>query len=72
LPSTWLNTASLTVDYFHRIDGNFFVEGEILHRSGRTMHTQIRFTDASGRLLALARATIIEQNRSAGASEETS
>ena len=63
-PATWLNTASLCVDYFQRIDGGFLMEGQVLHRSGRTMHMQIRFTDAAGKLLALARATIIEQQRS--------
>lgn len=65
-PSTWLNTASLTVDYFHRITGHFFIEGEVLHRTGRTYHMQIRFLDETGRLLALSKATIIEQQRSAG------
>lgn len=62
-PTTWLNTASLSVDYFQPITGDFLVEGEVLHRSGRTLHVQIRFTDHDDRLLALARATIIEQNR---------
>ncbi len=62
-PRTWLNTASLTVDYFHPITGHFFIEGEVLHRTGRTYHMQIRFLDESARLLALSKATIIESPR---------
>ena len=67
LPRTWLNTASLTVDYFQRITGSFTIEGEVIHRSGRTLHVQVRFTDGDGALLALSRATIIEQNRTTDA-----
>jgi acyl-coenzyme A thioesterase PaaI-like protein len=71
-PRTWLNTASLAVDYFHPITGNFVIEGQELHRTGRTRHMQIRFLGEDGRLLAMSKATIIEQPRIAdgGADEQ--
>jgi acyl-coenzyme A thioesterase PaaI-like protein len=65
-PRTWLNTASLSMDYFHRITGRFVVEGEELHRTGRTRHLQIRFLGEDGRLLALCKATLVEQPRDEG------
>lgn len=62
-PRTWLNTASLTMDYFRPITGRFVIESEVLHRTGRTSHVQIRFLDEQGHLLALSRATLVESNR---------
>ena len=59
----WLNTASLTMDYFWPITRHFFIQSEVLHRTGRTHQILIRFTDESGRLLALSRATLIESPR---------
>jgi len=60
-PQSWLNTASLRVDYFAPIRGDFLIESEVLHRTGRTQHVQIRFLGESDRLLAICHATIIEQ-----------
>ncbi|MBI5506738.1 MAG: PaaI family thioesterase [Deltaproteobacteria bacterium] len=60
-PRSWLSTASLRVDYFAPIDGDFIIESEVLHRTGRTQHVQIRFLAEGERLLAICHATIIEQ-----------
>jgi uncharacterized protein (TIGR00369 family) len=61
-PRRWLATADLRVDYFLPITGDDLeIEGEILHRSGRIGHVQVKFIDASGRLCALAQLTLIEQ-----------
>jgi acyl-coenzyme A thioesterase PaaI-like protein len=62
-PTTWLNTVHLTVEYFRPVTGRFVVEGEVLHRTGKTWHMQVRFAGTGGELLALARATIIETNQ---------
>lgn len=61
IPRNWLSTASLRVDYFAPIQGDFFIESEVLHRTGRTQHVQIRFLAEPNRLLAICHATIIEQ-----------
>ncbi len=61
IPRNWLSTASLRVDYFAPINGDFFIESEVLHRTGRTQHVQIRFLGERDRLLAICQATIIEQ-----------
>ena len=58
-PRDWLNTASLTMDYFAPIRGDFVITSEVLHRTGRTQHVQIRFLDTQDNLLALCKATII-------------
>lgn len=61
-PRRWLATADLRVDYFLPITGaEMEIEGEILHKSGRTGHVQVRFSDEAGRLCALAQLTLIEQ-----------
>ncbi|HEY2776202.1 MAG TPA: PaaI family thioesterase [Candidatus Binatia bacterium] len=63
-PTTWLNTASLSLDYFRPIKDHFVCEGEVIHRTGRTRHIQIRFLAGVGaELLALAKATIVEAPR---------
>ena len=60
-PRQWLATADLRVDYFLPIHGpEMEMEGEILHRSGRTGHVQVRFIDDEGRLCALSQLTLIE------------
>jgi acyl-coenzyme A thioesterase PaaI-like protein len=60
-PRRWLATANLRVDYFAPIHGpEFEIEGTLLHRSGRTGHIEVRFSDSEGRLCALAQATLIE------------
>jgi len=61
IPRNWLSTASLRVDYFTPINGDFVVESEVLHKSGRTQYVQIRFLGEADRLLAICHATIIEQ-----------
>ena len=61
-PGGWLATADMRVDYFAPIrDERFWIESEVLNRSGRTHHVQTRFLGAEGELLALAMTTIIEQ-----------
>ncbi len=61
-PRQWLATVDLRVDYFLPIRGpEVEIEGEILHRSGRTGHVQVKFTDAEGRLCAISQLTLIEQ-----------
>ena len=61
-PRQWLATADLRVDYFLPIRGpEVEIEGEILHRSGRTGHVQVKFTDAEGRLCAISQLTLVEQ-----------
>jgi acyl-coenzyme A thioesterase PaaI-like protein len=64
-PRMWMNTASLTVDYFRQITGHFYIESEVLHHTGRTYQVQVRFVDEDGKLLALSRATLIESPRPA-------
>lgn len=60
-PRRWLATADMRVDYFLPIHGpEIEMEGEMLHRSGRTGHVQVRFFDDAGRLCALAKLTLIE------------
>jgi uncharacterized protein (TIGR00369 family) len=66
-PRRWLATADLRVDYFLPITGaEMEIEGEILHKSGRTGHVQVRFSDEAGRLCALAQLTLIEQREQRG------
>ncbi len=61
-PRQWLATADLRVDYFLPIQGpEVEIEGEILHRSGRTGHVQVKFIDAEGRLCAISQLTLVEQ-----------
>jgi acyl-coenzyme A thioesterase PaaI-like protein len=61
-PRRWLATANLRVDYFAPIHGpEFEMAGSMLHRSGRTGHIEVRFSDVDGTLRALAQATLIEQ-----------
>lgn len=61
-PRHWLATADLRVDYFLPIHGpEIEIEGEILHRGGRSGHVQVKFSDDEGRLCALAHLTLIEQ-----------
>jgi acyl-coenzyme A thioesterase PaaI-like protein len=56
-----LASADLRVDYFLPIHGpEIGMEGEILHRSGRTGHVQVKFIDDEGRLCAPWRLTLIE------------
>lgn len=60
-PRRWLSTADLRVDYFAPIRGpEVEIEGEVLHRSGRTGHVQVKFFDEAEGLCALAQVTLIE------------
>lgn len=59
-PRSWIMTASLAMDYFRPVTGEFVIESEVLHRSGRTFHVQLRFLDGKDRLLATGKATMIE------------
>jgi len=60
-PRSWLATADLRVDYFLPIHGpEIEIEGEVLHKSGRTGHVQVKFIDDEGRLCALSQLTLIE------------
>jgi acyl-coenzyme A thioesterase PaaI-like protein len=59
-PPRWLSTANLRVDYFAPIAGpHFEMHGEVLNRSGRTGHVEVRFI-AHGKLCAVAQTTLIE------------
>ncbi len=61
-PRRWLSTASLRVEYFRPIHGpEFEIDGRVIHRSGRTGHVEVRFSDVDGALCALAHATLIER-----------
>ena len=60
-PVGWLSTASLRIDYFAPLVGpEIEMAGELLNRSGRTAHVEIRFEERA-RLCALAQATLVEQ-----------
>jgi acyl-coenzyme A thioesterase PaaI-like protein len=61
VPRHWLSTAGLRVDYFAPIRGpELELHGEVLHRSGRTAHVQVRFQDDAQGLCALGQLTLIE------------
>lgn len=61
-PRHWLATADLRVDYFLPICGpEVEISGEILHRSGRTGHVLVRFSDDAGGLCAVSQLTLIER-----------